>query len=95
MICYQRVDAGPDRKKKNNPLWFPAKVNGLAGLQYRALSEAGFLAQDQNLLKMSNQCQLITICGVRATHLPMNQVNELSELEKFRTLPVRLKDTSI
>jgi len=28
---------------------------------------------------------LITICGVAQTHLPMNHVNELSELEKFST----------
>lgn len=41
MICYQRVDAGPGQtEKKNNPLWFPAKVNGLAELQSKALSES-------------------------------------------------------
>jgi len=49
------------------------------------------LAQSQDTRKKkSNQCQLITICGVAQTLWPMNHVNELSELEKFSTFRVRL-----
>jgi len=74
--------------KKNSSLLF-GQGQWCSAIQ--SFNRDEILAQNQDTRKKrSNQCQLITICGVAQTHLPMNHVNELSELEKFSTFRVRL-----